>query len=100
MSKELIDEAVNRFLAWKLPQDFYPDSGIAFNAKLHDTWGGYPNSWPTGTNLFTAEQARAMFQHCLTAQPPAPVSHPKTETTLEANVHAGSVSQAAPKEQT
>lgn len=65
---EIISEAVNKFLAWKLPQNFYPDSFISFDREKHDTWGGYPNSWPTGTNLLTAEQARAMFEYCLRGQ--------------------------------
>ena len=63
--KEIIKAAVNKFLCWKLPKDFSPDSFISFDGKKHDTWGGYPNSWPTGTNLFDAKQARAMFEHCL-----------------------------------
>lgn len=71
------DEMVNRFLSWKLPDDFSPDSGISFEK----TYNGYkdgafvkgiqrtPNdpasSWPIGTNLFTAEQAKAMLEHVL-----------------------------------
>lgn len=54
-----IKAAVDRFLGWKLPADFYPDAGISFKAPQH------PCSWPTGTNLFNAEQARAMFEHAL-----------------------------------
>lgn len=58
------DEMVNRFLAWKLPKDFNPDGGIRFVP--------YPPAdtpenafWPVGTNLLTAEQARAMLEHVL-----------------------------------
>jgi len=52
---------VNRFLAWKLPQDFGPDGGIRFRALgAHDS----PH-WPTGTNLLTADQALSMFRHCV-----------------------------------
>lgn len=58
-----IDEMVNRFLGWRLPENFYPDCGITF--KHIDTWGGYPNNWPIGTNLFTANQAKVMFEHAL-----------------------------------
>ncbi len=61
----IITAAVDKFLCWKLPQNFQPDSFISFDGKKHDTWGGYPNSWPTGTNLLDAGQARAMFEHCL-----------------------------------
>ena len=49
----------NRFLGWKLPEDFGPDCGISFTPL------GHPNGWPIGTNLFTATQAQAMFEYCL-----------------------------------
>jgi len=50
------DEMVNRFLSWKLPDDFAPDAGITFEPS---------RDWPIGTNLFTAQQARAMLEHVL-----------------------------------
>lgn len=62
---KVTDEMVSRFLSWKLPKDFYPDSFISFDREKHDAWGGYPNSWPTGTNLLHAEQAKEMLQHVL-----------------------------------
>lgn len=61
-----VKTAVDRFLGWKLPQDFSPDCGISFTPLRH------PNGWPTGTNLFTADQARRMFEHVLAASPAAP----------------------------
>ena len=62
-----IDKMVNRFIRWKLPQDFGPDAGVTFNPG-HIA----PSSphWPTGTNLLTADQARQMFEH-VTADEPA-----------------------------
>lgn len=51
------DQAVNRFLGWKLPEDFSPDNGVQFKPPSF--------GWPTGTNLLNAEQARQMFGHCL-----------------------------------
>jgi hypothetical protein len=54
-----VDSMVNRFLGWKLPDDFYPDAGISFKAPQS------PFGWPTGTNLFHAGQAKAMFEHAL-----------------------------------
>lgn len=62
--------AVDRFLAWKLPLDFAPDCGISFDGRGKDA-RGYDKGWPIGTNLLTAEQARAMFEHCLAPQPAA-----------------------------
>jgi hypothetical protein len=59
------DEMVNRFLCWKLPQDFAPDCHISF--KLPDPILNPNPSWPVGTNLFSAEQARAMLEHVLGA---------------------------------
>jgi hypothetical protein len=54
-----IDDMVSRFLSWRLPDDFRPDCGIRFAPLNH------PNSWPIGTNLFTATQAKAMLEHVL-----------------------------------
>lgn len=54
-----VGKMVDRFLGWKLPQDFYPDAGVSFNAPQH------PCSWPTGTNLLHAGQAKEMFEHAI-----------------------------------
>ena len=65
MSEDQIDKAVSRFLGWKLPKDFGPDAGISFKpTKPYDE----PGWWPTGTNLFTAEQAREMFKYALSGE--------------------------------
>jgi len=53
---ELIKIAVDRFLGWKLPDDFSPDGGISFKKGPFDT---------IGTNLFTAQQAQEMFEYVL-----------------------------------
>jgi hypothetical protein len=71
---------VDRFLGWKLPKDFCPDAGISFKPTKPYEGDEYGNSWwPVGTNLLTAEQAKAMFVHALgplvepgAAQPPTP----------------------------
>jgi hypothetical protein len=54
-----IASMVNRFLGWKLPTNFQPDAGISFVQPR------FPNSWPIGTNLMSADQAKAMFEYCL-----------------------------------
>lgn len=54
-----IDDLVNRFLTWRLPDDFAPDGGVSFAPVSH------PTAWPVGTNLLTATQARAMLDHVL-----------------------------------
>jgi hypothetical protein len=56
-----VTEMVNRFLGWPLPKTFGPDCGISFKPLAH------PNAWPIGTNLFTADEARAMFEYVLAA---------------------------------
>jgi hypothetical protein len=66
-SKTLAAKLANAFLGWKLPKDFSPDCGISFQKapERPDL-----NQWeyePTGTNLFTSAQARAMFEYCLSA---------------------------------
>jgi hypothetical protein len=62
-----MDEMVNRFLCWKLPEDFYPDAGVTFNPTELQKIGIHP--WPTGTNLLHAVQARAMLECVLQGQP-------------------------------
>ena len=54
-----VSKMVDRFLGWKLPDDFYPDAGISFEAPIDAVWH------PTGTNLFTAEQATGMFEYAV-----------------------------------
>lgn len=54
---KLTPEMVTRFLGWRLPAGFAPDCGISFTE--------IPGSWPTGTNLFSAEQAEQMLKHVL-----------------------------------
>lgn len=60
-TKLLLDEMVNRFLCWRLPQDFAPDAGISFTHYTDPTWTH--DNWPIGTNLFNDPQARAMLAH-------------------------------------
>ena len=59
---EYIKRMTDKFLCWKLPRGFSPDAGISFHPGSETTYS--KPYWPTGTNLFTADQARAMFEHC------------------------------------
>lgn len=62
-----IDEIVNRFLCWKLPEHFSPDCGISFKQYSdyeHPVFGRNKYE-PVGTNLFSADQAKAMFEYVL-----------------------------------
>jgi transcriptional regulator with XRE-family HTH domain len=67
------DDMVSRFLCWPVPKDFFPDCGISFDGRKDDEWNK-GKTWPIGTNLLTAVQARAMLEHVLAAPPAQPVA--------------------------
>lgn len=71
MTEAQIKHMVDRFLSWKLPDDFQPDNGIHF-----EPFGnvGTPIEYrrePVGTNLLGAEQAREMIVNMLEGLPNA-----------------------------
>lgn len=68
MTDEQIKYMVDRFLAWRLPENFQPDAGISFNPEYNVEYNavrGQPPArhHPTGTNLFDATQAEAMVRY-------------------------------------
>ena len=70
MEEAKIREMVDRFLGWKLPDDFCPDAGISFepeyNVEFMAAQGKPPcRHEPTGTNLLNADQAEQMIRHLL-----------------------------------
>jgi len=58
---DLVKRIVDRFLCWRLPDTFNPDCHISFD-KSPDARGN-PITWPIGTNLFCADEAKAMVEH-------------------------------------
>lgn len=67
-TEDEIKAMVDRFLSWPLPEDFSPDAGIEFEPEYNHDYNasrGLPPSRhsPTGTNLFDADQAKAMIKH-------------------------------------
>jgi len=66
---DMIEQAVTRFLSWKLPKDFHPDGGVVFIPTKGR--GCDSPHWPCGTNLLNAQQARDMLRHVLAATPEA-----------------------------
>lgn len=62
---KVTDEMVNRFLAWKLPENFCPDAGISFKPTFNEHTAYPMRHEPIGTNLFDADQTRAMLEHVL-----------------------------------
>jgi len=69
MTDAQIKHMVDRFLAWKLPNDFGPDGGISFE-RVAGANGPHPfRREPVGTNLLTATQAEAMIRHMIAELP-------------------------------
>jgi hypothetical protein len=72
-----IKHMVNRFLSWKLPENFNPDGGISFKREYNDSPAAMAllgidkpmKHEPTGTNLFDAVQAEAMVRHMVEGLP-------------------------------
>lgn len=77
MTEEQIRHMVQRFLAWRLPENFSPDAGISFKAEYNDSPGAMAflgrtepmRHEPIGTNLFDATQAEAMVRHMVDGMP-------------------------------
>ena len=61
-----VNKMVDRFLGWRLPEDFSPDCHISFDRESLKQW---PGVWPIGTNLLTAAQAEQMIRHILHFSP-------------------------------
>ena len=68
MTDDQIEHMVQRFLMWRLPEDFHPDNGVSFAREVN---GGPrpPAWWPVGTNILNAEQAKAMVRHMVEGMP-------------------------------
>lgn len=60
----LTKHMVDRFLGWRLPEDFQPDNGISFQ-PTYKGLNGPMKCNPVGTNLFTATQATEMVKYML-----------------------------------
>lgn len=63
--EELIKNAVNKFLGWKLPDDFNPDGGISFKKEFNEHTEHPMKNEPVGTHLFSAQQAEEMIRYIL-----------------------------------
>ncbi len=66
MNDEQIKHMVNRFLMWRLPENFSPDNGISY---ARPNYAPSVDATPTGTNLFDATQAEAMVRHMIDGLP-------------------------------
>ena len=66
MTDEQIKHMVDRFLSWKLPENFNPDAGISYTRPKY---APEVDARPSGTNLLDATQADAMVRHMLEGMP-------------------------------
>lgn len=69
MTEAQIKYMVNRFLGWRLPDDFNPDAGISFKAEYNENTKWPSKHEPVGTNLFSADQATAMVRYMIDGMP-------------------------------
>ncbi len=73
LTEEQIKYMRDRFLGWRLPEDFRPDGGVQFDADAAKKFN--PNNLryePSGTNLFDAGQAEQMIRYMLDGLPALP----------------------------
>ena len=69
MTDEQIKHMVDRFLAWRLPENFNPDAGISFEPDYNVNTSHPMRHEPIGTNLFDATQADQMVRYMLEGLP-------------------------------
>lgn len=85
MNNEQIHHMVNRFLSWKLPEDFRPDGGVTFTPSYTDE-PMRSRHWPIGTNILSALQASLMVRHMLEDLPNAEEAQALAETAADEHV--------------
>lgn len=69
MTDAQIKHMVERFLMWKLPENFNPDGGVSFTPLIDASTGRPYSHGPVGTNLLDGQQAKAMVLHMLEGLP-------------------------------
>jgi hypothetical protein len=69
VTEDQIKYMVNRFLAWRLPENFSPDAGISFKREFNEHTAYPMKHQPSGTNLFDSTQADAMVRHMVDGMP-------------------------------
>lgn len=90
MTDDQIKHMVNRFLGWRLPENFSPDAGISFKPTFNDHMPFGPQKHgPIGTNLFDATQAEAMVRYMIDGMPvgaTGDASAPQAQTVNQSGV--------------
>jgi len=69
MTDAQIKHMVNRFLRWRLPDNFNPDGGISFKKTFNEHTAHPMKSEPSGTNLLDATQATEMVRYLVEGMP-------------------------------
>lgn len=68
MRDDQVQHMVQRFLGWRLPENFNPDGGVKFEREVNG--GPRPKAWwPNGTNVLDAQQAEAMIRYITEGMP-------------------------------
>lgn len=97
--KSLVKHMVQRFLGWRLPEDFRPDDGISFTPINNAGTAYQTKHTPSGTNLFDATQAEAMVRYMLDElAPPAQPASPMAAMAQALRDKAAAESCAAPRQ--
>lgn len=69
MNDDQVKYMVNRFLGWRLPENFRPDGGITFKADYNEGTAYPMKHQPVGTNLLDAVQAECMVRYLIDGMP-------------------------------
>ncbi|WP_287094867.1 hypothetical protein [Mesorhizobium sp.] len=88
MVESQIKRMVERFLTWRLPEDFRPDAGISFKADFNEHTAYPMKHKPVGTNLLTAVQATAMVRHMVEGVLAPALAAPMVEDDREFDLEA------------
>ena len=80
MTDDQVKYMTERFLQWKLPEDFNPDGGISFSPTYND---GRMKHNPVGTNLLSHNQATEMVRFMCEGLPPAAAMRALEEIAAE-----------------
>lgn len=73
MREDQIKYMVDRFLGWRLPENFNPDAGISFKPDYNVNTPYPMKHEPTGTNLLDAIQAEEMIRYLIDGMPQSPL---------------------------
>lgn len=90
LSEDQIKYMVDRFLGWRLPQNFSPDAGISYKRP---NYAPSVDATPSGTNLFDATQADAMVRYMIEG-----LQQPLRAALIAARPHVQEMSLRLPKD--